>query len=155
MVVIEDRDKKNHPHIHIMSEMGGAVVGHFIIPTGAQILVKDGQEILAGDTLCKIARETAKTSDITGGLPRVAELFEVRKPKESAVVSEIDGLVEFGPITRGMRKIIIKNENNGRAHLHHPAGQAPARVRRRPRRGRRQPDRGTGRIRTTFSPSRV
>ena len=111
MVVIEDREKKNHPHIHIMSEAGGAVVGHFIIPTGAQLLVKDGQEIMAGDTLCKIARETAKTSDITGGLPRVAELFEVRKPKESAVVSEIDGTVEFGPITRGMRKIIIKNEN--------------------------------------------
>jgi DNA-directed RNA polymerase subunit beta' len=111
MVVIEDRDKKNHPHIHILSGPGGAVVGHFIIPTGAQLLVKDGQEIQAGDTLCKIARETAKTSDITGGLPRVAELFEVRKPKESAVVSEIDGSVEFGPITRGMRKIIIKNEN--------------------------------------------
>jgi DNA-directed RNA polymerase subunit beta' len=111
MVVIEDRDKKNHPHIHILNGPGGAVIGHFIIPTGAQLLVKDGQEVLAGDTLCKIARETAKTSDITGGLPRVAELFEVRKPKESAVVSEIDGTVEFGPITRGMRKIIIKNEN--------------------------------------------
>jgi len=110
MVVIEDRDKKHHPHIHMLDANGG-VIGHFIIPTGAQILVKDGQEILAGDTLCKIARETTKTSDITGGLPRVAELFEVRKPKESAVVSEIDGVVEFGPITRGMRKIIIKNEN--------------------------------------------
>ncbi len=110
MVVIEDRDKKQHPHIHVL-DAKGEVVGHFIIPTGAQLLVKDGQEVLAGDTLCKIARETAKTSDITGGLPRVAELFEVRKPKESAVVSEIDGTVEFGPITRGMRKIIIKNEN--------------------------------------------
>jgi DNA-directed RNA polymerase subunit beta' len=111
MVVIEDRDKKQHPHIHVLDAKGD-VVGHFIIPTGAQLLVKDGQEVMAGDTLCKIARETTKTSDITGGLPRVAELFEVRKPKESAVVSEIDGSVEFGPITRGMRKIIIKNENN-------------------------------------------
>jgi DNA-directed RNA polymerase subunit beta' len=110
MVVIEDRDKKLHPHIHVLDEKG-EVIGNFIIPTGAQVLVKDGQEIQAGDTLCKIGRETAKTSDITGGLPRVAELFEVRKPKESAVVSEIDGTVEFGPITRGMRKIIIKNEN--------------------------------------------
>jgi DNA-directed RNA polymerase subunit beta' len=109
-VVIEDRDKKLHPHIHVLDTKGD-VIGNFIIPTGAQVLVKDGQEILAGDTLCKIGRETAKTSDITGGLPRVAELFEVRKPKESAVVSEIDGTVEFGPITRGMRKIIIKNEN--------------------------------------------
>jgi len=110
MVVIEDRDKKQHPHIHVL-DAKGEVVGHFIIPTGAQLLVKDGQEVMAGDTMCKIARETTKTSDITGGLPRVAELFEVRKPKESAVISEIDGSVEFGPITRGMRKIIIKNEN--------------------------------------------
>jgi len=110
MVVIEDRDKKLHPHIQML-DMEGNIIGNFIIPTGAQVLVKDGQEIHAGDTLCKIGRETAKTSDITGGLPRVAELFEVRKPKESAVVSEIDGTVEFGPITRGMRKIIIKNEN--------------------------------------------
>jgi DNA-directed RNA polymerase subunit beta' len=110
MVVIEDRDKKLHPHIQMLDAEGN-IIGNFIIPTGAQVLVKDGQEILAGDTLCKIGRETAKTSDITGGLPRVAELFEVRKPKESAVVSEIDGTVEFGPITRGMRKIIIKNEN--------------------------------------------
>jgi DNA-directed RNA polymerase subunit beta' len=111
MVVIEDRDKKQHPHIHVL-DAKGEVIGHFIIPTGAQLLVKDGQEVMAGDTMCKIARETTKTSDITGGLPRVAELFEVRKPKESAVVSEIDGTVEFGPITRGMRKIVIKNENN-------------------------------------------
>jgi len=109
MVVTEDRDKKLHPHIHVLDARGD-VIGNFIIPTGAQVLVKDGQEIQAGDTLCKIGRETAKTSDITGGLPRVAELFEVRKPKESAVVSEIDGVVEFGPITRGMRKIIVKNE---------------------------------------------
>ncbi len=110
MVVIEDRDKKHHPHIQILDKSGN-VIGNFIIPTGAQVLVKDGQEVQAGDTMCKIGRDTAKTSDITGGLPRVAELFEVRKPKESAVVSEIDGAVEFGPITRGMRKIIIKNEN--------------------------------------------
>jgi len=86
-------------------------VGHFIIPTGAHLLVKDGQNVSAGDQLCKIPKDISKTSDITGGLPRVAELFEVRKPKEAAVVSEIDGIVEFGPITRGMRKIIVKNDN--------------------------------------------
>jgi len=87
------------------------VVGNFIVPTGAYLLVKDGQEVRAGAQLCKIPKDISRTSDITGGLPRVAELFEVRKPKESAMISEIDGVVEFGPISRGMRKIIVKNEN--------------------------------------------
>ncbi len=66
---------------------------------------------MAATSSAKSRKDISKTSDITGGLPRVAELFEVRKPKEAAVVSEIDGIVEFGPITRGMRKIIVKNEN--------------------------------------------
>ncbi len=110
MVIIEDREKKQHPHLHVVDKKG-KLVGHFIIPTGAHLLVKDGQNVSAGDQLCKIPKDISKTSDITGGLPRVAELFEVRKPKEAAVVSEIDGIVEFGPITRGMRKIIVKNDN--------------------------------------------
>ncbi|UCH83299.1 MAG: DNA-directed RNA polymerase subunit beta', partial [Candidatus Latescibacterota bacterium] len=110
MVVIEDREKKHHPQLQVVDE-GGSVIGNFIIPTGAHLLVKDGQEVHAGAHLCKIPKDISKTSDITGGLPRVAELFEVRKPKEAAVISEIDGVIEFGPITRGMRKIIVKNEN--------------------------------------------
>jgi DNA-directed RNA polymerase subunit beta' len=122
MVVIDDREKKHHPHIHVLDD-GGNIIGNFIIPTGAQLLVKDGQSVLAGDTLCKIGREASKTSDITGGLPRVAELFEVRKPKESAVVSEIDGVIEFGPITRGMRKIIVKNENGDERSYIIPQGK--------------------------------
>jgi len=122
MVVIDDREKKHHPHIHVVDD-GGNIIGNFIIPTGAQLLVKDGQAVLAGDTLCKIGREASKTSDITGGLPRVAELFEVRKPKESAVVSEIDGAIEFGPITRGMRKIIVKNENGDERSYIIPQGK--------------------------------
>ncbi|MCZ6766975.1 MAG: DNA-directed RNA polymerase subunit beta' [bacterium] len=109
MIIIDDRDKKKHPHIHVL-DSDGKVVGNFIIPTGAHLLLKDGDEVHAGDQICKIPKDISKTSDITGGLPRVAELFEVRKPKEAAVVSEIDGVIEFGPITRGMRKIIVKNE---------------------------------------------
>ncbi|MDH3215756.1 MAG: DNA-directed RNA polymerase subunit beta' [Candidatus Krumholzibacteria bacterium] len=110
MVIIEDRDKKRHPHLQVIDD-SGQIVGNFIVPTGGHLLVKDGQAVLAGDQLCKIPKDISKTSDITGGLPRVAELFEVRKPKESAVISEIDGNVEFGPITRGMRKIIVKNDS--------------------------------------------
>ena len=122
LVVTEDREKRHHPHIHIV-DANDNVLGHFIIPTGASLLVKDGQEVLAGDTLCKIPREAAKTSDITGGLPRVAELFEVRKPKDAAVISEIDGRVEFGAITRGMRKIGIKNENGDHKEYVIPQGK--------------------------------
>jgi DNA-directed RNA polymerase subunit beta' len=122
MVVIEDREKKHHPHIQVVDDQG-KVIGNFIIPTDAILLVKDGQKVQAGDQMCKIPREASKTSDITGGLPRVAELFEVRKPKESAVVSEIDGVVEFGPITRGMRKIIIKNESGDEKSYIIPQGK--------------------------------
>jgi DNA-directed RNA polymerase subunit beta' len=77
----------------------------------------------AGDHICKIPREASKTSDITGGLPRVAELFEARKPKESAVVSEIDGTVKLGAITRGMRKIIIENETGDEKNYIIPQGK--------------------------------
>ena len=110
MVIIDDRDKKHHPQLQVL-DSAGKVVGNFIVPTGAYLLVKDGQEIHAGAQLCKIPKDISRTGDITGGLPRVAELFEVRKPKESAMISEIDGVVEFGPISRGMRKILVKNEN--------------------------------------------
>jgi DNA-directed RNA polymerase subunit beta' len=110
MVIIEDREKKRHPHLQVV-DSEGKIIGNFIVPTGAHLLIKDGQEVAAGDQLCKIPKDISKTSDITGGLPRVAELFEVRKPKESAVISEIDGIIEFGPITRGMRKIIVKNDS--------------------------------------------
>ncbi|MBI4720218.1 MAG: DNA-directed RNA polymerase subunit beta' [Chitinivibrionia bacterium] len=122
MVVIEDRDKKHHPHLHVVDD-NGKMVGHFIVPTGSHLLVKDGQEVKAGDTLCKIPKDISKTSDITGGLPRVAELFEVRRPKEAAIVSEIDGVIEFGPITRGMRKIIVRNDTGDERSYNIPQGK--------------------------------
>src|SRR6185369_13207997 len=80
------------------------------LPVGAHINVSEGQEVGAGDIIAKIPRETTKTKDITGGLPRVAELFEARKPKEFAVISEIDGTVSFGKDTKGKRKVIVTPE---------------------------------------------
>jgi DNA-directed RNA polymerase subunit beta' len=79
----------------------------YLLPVGSHINVKEGQTVAAGDALAKIPRETTKTKDITGGLPRVAELFEARKPKEFAVISEIDGVVSFGKDTKGKRKVVV------------------------------------------------
>ena len=81
------------------------------MPVGSFLQVHEGDKVAAGDALVKIPREIAKTRDITGGLPRVAELFEARKPKEPAVVSEIDGMVRFGEMKRGVRRIHITSED--------------------------------------------
>ncbi len=108
-VVVEDREKKLHPHIEIHQAKGGKdkKIRDFVIPVGAQLTVQDGQEITAGTILAKIGREAYKTRDITGGLPRVAELFEARRPKDPATISEIDGVVRFGEIKRGKREIFV------------------------------------------------
>src|SRR5512146_3294888 len=112
-VIIEDREKKLHPHIEIIQEKGGKEkrVRDFIIPAGAQLTVEDGQHIFPGTTLAKVGREAYKTRDITGGLPRVAELFEARRPKDPATISEIDGIVRFGEIKRGKREIYVSPMN--------------------------------------------
>jgi DNA-directed RNA polymerase subunit beta' len=109
-VVIEDREKKLHPHIEIWDTRGGKErrVRDFVVPVGAQLIVEDGQQITAGTTIAKISREAYKTRDITGGLPRVAELFEARRPKDPATISEIDGVVRFGDIKRGKREIFVQ-----------------------------------------------
>src|SRR5262249_8318954 len=88
----------------------GGQEARYPLPVGIHINVVDGQEVQAGDVLAKMPRETTKTKDITGGLPRVAELFEARKPKEFAIVSEIDGVVSFGKDTKGKRKIEVTPE---------------------------------------------
>ena len=82
----------------------------YMLPVGANINVANKDEVTAGDSLAKIPRETTKTKDITGGLPRVAELFEARRPKQLAVISEIDGTVSFGKDTKGKRKLIVTPE---------------------------------------------
>jgi DNA-directed RNA polymerase subunit beta' len=89
---------------------GRNVPCRYVVPVGAQLLVNDGQEVHAGDIIVKIHRETSKTRDITGGLPRVAELFEARKPKEAAIISEIDGYVTFGKDVKGKQRVIVTPE---------------------------------------------
>jgi DNA-directed RNA polymerase subunit beta' len=109
-VVIEDREKKLHPHIEIWQTKGGKEkrIRDFVIPVGAQLIVEHGAEISAGTIIAKISREAYKTRDITGGLPRVAELFEARRPKDPATISEVDGVVRFGEIKRGKREIFVQ-----------------------------------------------
>ncbi len=116
MVVIESRDPDARPRISIKDEDGNTKVlpngseARYTLPVNANVLVTEGQRVSAGAVLAKIPRETVKTKDITGGLPRVAELFEARKPKEYAVISHIDGEVSFGKDTKGKRRIIVTPE---------------------------------------------
>jgi DNA-directed RNA polymerase subunit beta' len=110
-VIIDDREKKLHPRIDIVDGKGEKL-REFIVPVGAQLLVADGVAVKAGDTLAKISREAYKTRDITGGLPRVAELFEARRPKDPATITEVDGRVSFGGIKRGKRELIVTMEDD-------------------------------------------
>ncbi|MEC9376963.1 MAG: DNA-directed RNA polymerase subunit beta' [Candidatus Neomarinimicrobiota bacterium] len=107
MVVVEARDRKLSPHIEIIDNKGKVLAGGTILPVKATLVVKDKQKVERGQTLVKIPRDIGKTRDITGGLPRVAELFESRKPKNPAVMSEINGTVKFGDTKRGVRKIHV------------------------------------------------
>jgi DNA-directed RNA polymerase subunit beta' len=111
MTIIEDREKKLHPTIQIRKDTKKSEkLREFIIPVGAQLTVHDGDKVTFGDTIAKISREVYKTRDITGGLPRVAELFEARRPKDPAVITEIDGDVSFGDIKRGKRQVHVTPE---------------------------------------------
>ncbi len=107
-VIIESRDKSRLPMLHIVDK-SDKVIKTYYLPVGAHILVKDGEEIKAGHQLAKIPRHRRRISDITGGLPRVTELFEARQPATPAILTEIDGYVKFGEIRRGQRKIIVKS----------------------------------------------
>ena len=109
-VIIDSRNSDKRPQIRIRDEANKATLASYFLPIGATIIVADGGQVSAGDVLAKIARETTKNKDITGGLPRVAELFEARKPKEPAVISEIDGQISFGKDTKGKRRVIATPE---------------------------------------------
>jgi len=111
MVVIEHKEDL-HPEI-IISDDSGEVIARYPIPSGAHIVVAEGEKIVAGTLMAKTPRKTSKTKDITGGLPRVAELFEARRPKDAAEISKIDGIVDFGPSVRGKRCIVIKDQQTG------------------------------------------
>ncbi len=124
-VIIEDREKKLHPHIEIIQKKGEKEkrLRDFVIPEGAQLTVEDGEEVFAGLVLAKVSREAYKTRDITGGLPRVAELFEARRPKDPATISEIDGTVRFGDIKRGKREVFVQPEAGDPQLYDVPAGK--------------------------------
>ena len=110
-VIVDHQASNKHPRISIKSlaEKKKTLSRH-ILPVGAHIMVEKDHEVFVGDVLARIPRETTKTKDITGGLPRVAELFEARKPREQAVISEISGVVEYGGFVKGMQKVVVKNE---------------------------------------------
>ena len=107
MVVVEARDRKLSPHIEIIDKEGKILAGGTILPVKATLVVTNKQKVARGQTLVKIPKEIGKTRDITGGLPRVAELFEARKPSNPAVMTEINGTVSFGDTKRGVRKIHV------------------------------------------------
>jgi DNA-directed RNA polymerase subunit beta' len=108
-VITESRDKKKIPTLQIIGK-GDEVIRSYNLPLGALIQVDDNEKIKIGKILVKIPRKSAKAGDITGGLPRVTELFEARNPSNPAVVSEIDGVVSFGKIKRGNREIIVESK---------------------------------------------
>jgi DNA-directed RNA polymerase subunit beta' len=120
-VVIESKNKEDaslQPRVEIVDGNGDPILvpgtkrhASYRIPVGAHVVVSDGDEIGAGEAISKVQRETTKTKDITGGLPRVAELFEARKPANAAQISDLAGIVEFGPEVRGSRKILVKTED--------------------------------------------
>jgi DNA-directed RNA polymerase subunit beta' len=120
--IVESKDADSRPRITLKDADGNTVKlpgiasggnegeARYFLPVGATIYVNDGDYVEAGDVITKISRETTKTKDITGGLPRVAELFEARKPKDHAVICEIDGTVHFGKDTKGKRKVLVVPE---------------------------------------------
>jgi len=121
-VIISHRDEKKQPRISIKDEKG-ETVRRYILPAGAHINVHEGDQVNAGDVIVKIPRESAKTKDITGGLPRVAELFEARKPHEQATIAEISGKIKFGGFVKGMRKIIVESESGEECDYLIPRGK--------------------------------
>jgi len=122
--VVVEHKQEFHPQI-IISDQKGEIVGIYSIPTGAHILVNDKDTIAAGALIAKIPRGASKTRDITGGLPRVAELFEARRPKDPAVIAEIDGICEFGEDKKGLRTIVVKSATGTAKEYTIPHGKHP------------------------------
>ena len=112
LIIVDSPDEKKQPTIEIR-DAAGKIARRYHMPSHAHLMVAEGDIVDGGDVLAKIPRETTKTKDITGGLPRVVELFEARKPRETAVISEIDGVVKHGGIVKGMRKMIIVPDEEG------------------------------------------
>ena len=136
-VITDSKDVDKRPRISIKdvegqtARLSATAEARYLLPVGAHINVQEGQTVYAGDVLAKMPRETTKTKDITGGLPRVAELFEARKPKEFAVISEIDGVVSFGKDTKGKAQSRRHSRSGRAARISDPEGQTYQRPRRR------------------------
>jgi len=129
-VIVTYREGDLRPRVSVKDEQGRTqklpgtnIDARYLLPVGAILTITEGDTVKAGDMIAKIPRETTKTKDITGGLPRVAELFEARKPKETAVISEIDGLVSFGKDTKGKRKVEITPETGDMKEYLIPKGK--------------------------------
>jgi len=105
-VIVESKDPEMRPMVAVFGE-GDAPGYQGLLPVGAELRVNEGEQVVEGDIVATMPRELAKTKDITGGLPRVVELFEARKPKEHAIVTEVDGIVSFGPDSRGKRRVLV------------------------------------------------
>ena len=114
LIIVDSPDEKKQPAIEIVGQ-DGSVLHKYHMPSNAHLMVTANDAVTAGDVLAKIPRETTKTKDITGGLPRVVELFEARKPRETAVISEIDGTVRHGGIVKGLRKILVVPDEGAEA----------------------------------------
>ena len=122
-VIVDSPDEKRLPTIVIRPQGGGKHdEKRYLMPTHAHLSVRDGDEVHAGDVLAKIPRATTKTKDITGGLPRVVELFEARKPRETAVMSEINGVVRIGEVVKGARKVTVVGDDNTEREYSIPRG---------------------------------
>ncbi|MFZ4765725.1 MAG: DNA-directed RNA polymerase subunit beta', partial [Roseimicrobium sp.] len=117
IVVIEHKEDM-HPQIVIVDPKTKEILASYTIPAGAHLAVKNNEKVDAGTTLAKTPRKASKTKDITGGLPRVAELFEARKPKDACEIAKIDGAIEIGGLVRGKRKVIITDPKTGQQEEH-------------------------------------
>ena len=129
LVVMDSPDEKRQPTIEVRPEAGSTLTAKeraerkkYLMPTHAHLMVRDGEDVHAGDVLAKIPRETTKTKDITGGLPRVVELFEARKPRETAIIAEINGVVKYGEISKGQRKIYVVGDDGDQREYSLPRG---------------------------------
>ncbi|QHN02411.1 DNA-directed RNA polymerase subunit beta' [Granulicella sp. WH15] len=119
LVVADSPDEKRQPAIIIKGVNGNK---RYLMPSRAHLMLQDGDEVFPGDILAKIPRETTRTKDITGGLPRVVELFEARKPRDPAIISKIDGVVRFGDVSKGQRKVYVTADNGQEEEYSVPRG---------------------------------
>jgi len=130
-VITESKSTDVKPTIYLVDGAGKPLnlpgrelPARYLLPVGAQLLVTEAQDVHAGDIIAKMSREASKTKDITGGLPRVAELFEARKPKEAAIISEIDGYITFGKDVKGKQRVIVTPDIGEQREYLIPKGKA-------------------------------